>query len=66
LEQRLDPQRFFRISRAALVNLNAVAQVSPLPGGGGEVTLNNGTRLEASRRRFSGLLEALAGADRKS
>jgi two-component system LytT family response regulator len=66
LEQRLDPSRFFRISRAALVNLNAVAQVSPLPGGGGEVTLNNGSRLEASRRRFSGLLEALAGVDRKS
>jgi DNA-binding LytR/AlgR family response regulator len=32
LEQRLAPDRFCRISRAALVNLNAVAEVHPLPG----------------------------------
>jgi two-component system, LytTR family, response regulator len=30
LEQRLDPTRFFRISRAALVNLNAVTNVIPV------------------------------------
>jgi len=62
LERRLDPARFFRISRAALVNLNAVAQVSPETGGSGEVTLKNGQRLEVSRRRFRDLLQALGGS----
>src|SRR4051812_28333261 len=62
LEQRLDAARFFRISRAALINLNAVAEVFPMPGGSGEVLLKNGQRLEVSRRRFRELLEALGGA----
>ncbi len=62
LERRLDPSRFFRISRAALVNLNAVAQVTPETGGSGEVMLKNGQRLEVSRRRFRDLLQALGGA----
>jgi len=61
LEQRLDPARFFRISRAALISLNAVAEVFPFPGGSGEVLLKNGQRLEVSRRRFRELLEALGG-----
>src|SRR3954453_11778197 len=39
LEQRLDSARFFRISRAALINLNAVAEVFPMPGGSGEALL---------------------------
>jgi two-component system LytT family response regulator len=39
LEQRLDAARFFRISRAALINLNAVAEVFPMPGGSGEALL---------------------------
>ncbi len=62
LEQRLDRSRFFRISRAALINLNAVEQVFPLPGGSGEVLLSNGVRLEVSRRRFNDLLQLLDGA----
>jgi two-component system LytT family response regulator len=61
LEQRLDPGRFFRVSRAALINLNAVAQVHPMPGGSGEVLLKNGHRLEVSRRRFRDLLQSLEG-----
>jgi two-component system LytT family response regulator len=61
LEQRLDPARFFRISRAALINLNAVAGVYPLTGGSGEVLLKSGERLEVSRRRFRDLLQALEG-----
>jgi len=61
LEQRLDPARFFRISRASLINLNAVTEVVPVTGGSGEVVLKNGHRLDVSRRRFRDLLEALAG-----
>jgi two-component system LytT family response regulator len=61
LEQRLAANRFCRISRSALINLNAVAEVHPLPGGSGEVLLKNGQRLEVSRRRFRELLQALEG-----
>ena len=61
LEQRLDGARFFRISRAALISLNAAAEVHPLPGGSGEVVLKNGQRLEVSRRRLQDLLRALGG-----
>ena len=59
LEQRLAPDRFCRISRSALINLAAVAEVHPLPGGSGEVLMKNGQRLEVSRRRFRELLAAL-------
>jgi two-component system LytT family response regulator len=61
LEERLDPARFFRVSRAALVRLNAASAVHPLPGGSGEVVLKNGQRLEVSRRRLQDLLRALQG-----
>jgi two-component system LytT family response regulator len=63
LEARVDPNRFFRISRAALVNLNAVTEAHPLPGGSGQARLKTGERLEISRRRFSEFLEWLGGAD---
>jgi two-component system, LytTR family, response regulator len=59
LDDRLQGSRFFRISRAAIINLNAVGEVYPLPGGAGEVLMKNGQRLEVSRRRFRELLEAL-------
>ncbi|MFY9724400.1 MAG: response regulator [Bryobacteraceae bacterium] len=61
LERRLDPARFFRISRASLINLNAVTEVFPLAGGSAEVLLKNGQRLEVARRRFRDLLQSLAG-----
>ena len=61
LESRLDPARFFRISRAAMVNLNAVTEVAPESRGGGHVTLKNGQSLEVSRRRFRDLLSSLEG-----
>jgi two-component system, LytTR family, response regulator len=64
LEQRLDPARFFRVSRAAVVALNAVVEVAPMPGGSGEAVLKNGARLEVSRRRFRDLLGALEGVGR--
>ena len=64
LERRLDPARFFRVSRAALVNLNAISEVIPMGAGSGEVLLKNGQRLEVSRRRFRDLLQLLSGAVR--
>jgi two-component system, LytTR family, response regulator len=59
LESRLDSSVFLRISRATIVNMNAVREVVPLIGGSGEVVLKNGTRLEVSRRRFKELVEKL-------
>jgi two-component system LytT family response regulator len=59
LEARLNPARFFRISRTAVVSLNAVQEVFSMVGGSGEVLLKNGQRLEVSRRRFRELLEAI-------
>ena len=61
LEARLNPARFFRISRAAMISLNAVSEVFPMPGGSGEVLLKSGQRLEVSRRRFREVLQALEG-----
>jgi two-component system LytT family response regulator len=61
LEERLDPRQFFRISRAAIVNLDAVREVVPSEGGQGEAALRDGTRLEISRRRFRDLTDRLSG-----
>jgi two-component system LytT family response regulator len=59
LEERVDPQRFFRISRAALVNISSIAEVHPLPGGGAAILLKNGMELDVSRRRVRDLLKAI-------
>ncbi len=59
LEQRLDPARFFRVSRSAIVSLDAVKQVRPLGGGQAEIQLVNDLELEVSRRRFKLLMEKL-------
>jgi two-component system LytT family response regulator len=59
LEVRLDPMRFFRISRAAIVNLDAVREVVPGAGGQGLVVLSDGARLEVSRRRYGELTSRL-------
>ncbi len=59
LENRLNPRVFFRISRAAMINLNHAHEVSPLPGGYAWVTLRNRVRLEVSRRRLRELMEKL-------
>jgi len=63
LEQRLDPALFFRVSRAAIVNLDCVTEVRPLVGGVAEVVLNTGVRLEVSRRRVKELMQRLGGED---
>lgn len=61
LEERLDTALFFRLSRAVIVNLDAVTEVRPLVGGTADAVLNNGATLEVSRRRVRELLERLGG-----
>ena len=51
LEERLDPQRFFRASRRHIVNLDYIEQVSPNDAGGLDLTLQGGSEIEISRRR---------------
>jgi len=51
LEARLDAERFIRLSRSALVNLDHVGRVTPLPGGTYMIVLANGLELESSRQQ---------------
>jgi len=49
VEARLDPARWIRLERGAIVALDAIAKVSPLPGGTYLVALSNGQEVRASR-----------------
>ncbi len=59
LEARLDPKRFIRLSRGALVNLERIETVTPMPGGTYVVTLSNQQKLPVSRQRSKILREQL-------
>jgi len=59
LEARLDPAHFCRVSRAAVVRLDAVRDVEPESGGSGVVTLKDGRKIEVSRRRYRELLDKI-------
>ncbi len=61
LEKRLDPSIFCRVSRSAIVNVNAVNELQQLVGGYGAVILKNGARVEISRRRMKDLVDLLGG-----
>jgi len=51
LEERLDPQRFFRASRRHIVNLDYVDHVTPNDAGGLDLLLRDDLEVEVSRRR---------------
>jgi two-component system LytT family response regulator len=55
IEARLDPDRFIRISRSVIVNLDRVKEVQPLFNGSFAFLLQDGQRLESSRRYRSKL-----------
>jgi two-component system LytT family response regulator len=63
LEDRLDPARFMRIHRSAIVRLDAVDVLHKGPGGYYEVQLKSGARLRVSRSRREELEQRL-GAGR--
>jgi two-component system LytT family response regulator len=58
LESRLDATRFTRVSRGAIVRIEAVMELSG-PASGAAVVLRDGRRFEVSRRRYPALLAAL-------
>jgi two-component system, LytTR family, response regulator len=51
LEKKLDPQKFFRIHRSTIVNIDRVKEIRPSLNGNYVVLLHDGTTLKMSRRR---------------
>ena len=49
LEARLDPRRFFRVHRSAIVNLTRVRELQPHFHGDGIVVMQDGASLRVSR-----------------
>ena len=50
MESRLDPQKFFRIHRSTIINLNRIKELKPLFAGDYTVILVDGTKLVLTRR----------------
>jgi two-component system LytT family response regulator len=60
LEAKLDPDRFARIHRSAIVHLDRVAEWRPTSHGDATLQLRDGTRLAVSRTWASGLKSRLS------
>ena len=59
IEARIEPNKFVRLSRGALVNLEMIARISLMPGGTYQVTLKNGQEIASSRLQSRILREQL-------
>jgi two-component system, LytTR family, response regulator len=64
LEARLDPTRFVRVHRSAIVNLTRVREVESSTRGDAALVLDDGTRLRLSRGRRAAILARLGVAAR--
>jgi two-component system, LytTR family, response regulator len=62
LEAQVDPARFLRIHRSALVNIERIREMQPMFHGQYTVILHDGTRLTLSRRYRSKLQKSLGKA----
>ena len=51
IEQKLDPEKFVRVHRGAIVNLDRVREIQPLFRGDALIVLDDGTRVRLSRGR---------------
>ncbi len=60
LADHLDPKRFIRVHRSAIVNLESILQLEPLSHGEFDVVLKNGSRTRVSRT-YRALLEQRLG-----
>ena len=60
LAERLDPRRFVRVHRSALVNIESIVQLEPMSHGEFEAVLKNGSRTRVSRT-YRVLLEKRLG-----
>lgn len=59
LQAGLDANRFFRVSRSAIVNLDRIREIQPLGRGAQVVILKSGTRVTLSRSRREALSRVL-------
>ena len=57
----LSAERFVRIHRSAIVNLDQICHLEPLPGGEYILTLHGGKQLKASRRHVGELMRSIRG-----
>jgi two-component system, LytTR family, response regulator len=64
LEQRLDPNRFVRVHRSAIVPLDRVREMRSVSTGEFVVVLRDGTRIPVSRRRREQVAELLRRSTR--
>jgi len=60
LAERLDPRRFVRVHRSALVNIESIIQLEPMSHGEFEAVIKNGSRARVSRT-YRALLEKRLG-----
>jgi len=60
LAEKLDPGRFIRVHRSAIVNIESILQLEPLSHGEFEAVLKNGSRARVSRT-YRALLEKRLG-----
>lgn len=61
LEAKLDPEKFVRIHRSIIVNLDSIKSLHPLFNGDHLVILNNGQELNVSRTYHEKLMALLTG-----
>lgn len=59
LEERLDPAKFFRIHRSAIVRMDLIETLIRNPGGDYAVALKGGVKLKVSRSRFETLEQTM-------
>jgi DNA-binding LytR/AlgR family response regulator len=59
LENRLAPDRFVRLSRGALVSIEQISHINPMPGGTYAISLTNGQEVATSRSQSKILRERL-------
>jgi two-component system LytT family response regulator len=59
LQARLDPRRFVRIHRSAIVRIDRIRRLQSLPSGDAAVVLRDGTELRVSRARRDAIRAAL-------
>jgi DNA-binding LytR/AlgR family response regulator len=50
IQDRLDPERFVRVHRSYIVNIEFLTQIEPLESGDARLLLKDGTRIPCSRR----------------
>ena len=66
LAQRLDPEKFFRAHRSAIVNLERVKEIHPLFRGDRDLVLADGTRVRLSRTRRADFERVFSGPARRT